>query len=146
MKKIKTCCIYRNTVFANWEKYEVSWNICLVFIIDFQSCIPGSFDTVTSFHKGFRSERAAAGLGPSGLKHRNKVKDSWIQFFFFKISNEACSLMPRDINCNQTKQILTIWMLEPDSNHHTFHQSTLCGVVVESKAGENSNELIHQNT
>ena len=34
-KKIKTCWIYKNTVLANWEKYEVSWNFCLVFIIDF---------------------------------------------------------------------------------------------------------------
>ena len=35
MKKIKTCWIYKNTVFTNWEKYEVSWKFCLVFIIDF---------------------------------------------------------------------------------------------------------------
>ena len=35
VKKIKTCWIYKNTVFTNWEKYEVSWNFCLVFIIDF---------------------------------------------------------------------------------------------------------------
>ena len=35
IEKIKTCWIYKNTVFANWEKYEVSWNFCLVFIIDF---------------------------------------------------------------------------------------------------------------
>ena len=27
----------------------------------------GSFDTVTSLHMGFCSERAAAGLGPCGL-------------------------------------------------------------------------------
>ena len=26
---------HKNTVFANWEKYEVSRNFCLVFIIDF---------------------------------------------------------------------------------------------------------------
>ena len=32
--------------------------------------MPGSFDTVTSLHNGFRSERAAAGLGPSGLTNR----------------------------------------------------------------------------
>ena len=38
-----------------------------MFIIDFLSCIPGSFDTVTSVHKGFCSGSAAAGLGPSGL-------------------------------------------------------------------------------
>ena len=35
VKKIKTYWIYKNTVFANWEKYEVSWNLWLVFIIDF---------------------------------------------------------------------------------------------------------------
>ena len=35
VKKIKTCWIHKNTVFANWEKYEVSWNFCLVFIVDF---------------------------------------------------------------------------------------------------------------
>ena len=33
--KIKTCWIYMNTVFTNWEKYEVGQNYCLVFIIDF---------------------------------------------------------------------------------------------------------------
>ena len=32
--------------------------------------IPGSFDTVTSLHMEFHSERAAAGLGPSGLSLR----------------------------------------------------------------------------
>ena len=35
VKKIRTCWIYKNTVFANWGKYKVSWNFCLVFIIDF---------------------------------------------------------------------------------------------------------------
>ena len=40
---------------------------CLELIIDFLSCILRSFDTVTSIRKGFCSERAAAGLGPSGL-------------------------------------------------------------------------------
>ena len=34
-EKIKTCWIYKNAVFANREKYKVSWNFCLVFIIDF---------------------------------------------------------------------------------------------------------------
>ena len=34
-KKSKPVGLYKNTVFANWEKYEVSWNLCLVFIIDF---------------------------------------------------------------------------------------------------------------
>ena len=45
----------------------MSWNHCLVFIIDFQICILGSFDKVTSLCMGFRSKRAVAGLGPSGL-------------------------------------------------------------------------------
>ena len=35
----------------------------------FLSCILGSFDTVTSLCMGFHSERAAAGLGPSGFKY-----------------------------------------------------------------------------
>ena len=61
VKKIKTCWIYKNTVFANCKKYEMSWNFCLVFITDFWSFIPGSLDTVTSLCMGFRSERAAAG-------------------------------------------------------------------------------------
>ena len=69
-EKIKSCWIYKNTAFANWGKYKVSWNFCLVFIIDFQSCVPGSSDTVTSLHMEFHSERAAAGLGPSGLSLR----------------------------------------------------------------------------
>ena len=30
-----SCWMYKNTVFANWGKYEVSYNFCLVFIIDF---------------------------------------------------------------------------------------------------------------
>ena len=34
-EKIKTCWIYKNTIFANWEKYKVSWNFWFVFIIDF---------------------------------------------------------------------------------------------------------------
>ena len=33
--KIKTCWISKNNVFANWGKYKVSWNLYLVFIIDF---------------------------------------------------------------------------------------------------------------
>ena len=39
-----------------------------MFVIDF-FCALGSFDTVTSLCMGFHSERAAAGLGPSGLKN-----------------------------------------------------------------------------
>ena len=35
MKKNQNLLDIQNTVFANWEKYEVSWNFCLVFIIDF---------------------------------------------------------------------------------------------------------------
>ena len=42
------------------------WCLLLIFIIFFIDCIPGSVDTVTSLRLGFRSERAAAGIGPSG--------------------------------------------------------------------------------
>ena len=35
VKKIKTSWVYKNTVFTNWEKYKISRNFCLVFIIDF---------------------------------------------------------------------------------------------------------------
>ena len=50
-KKKKTCWIYKNTVFTNWEKDEVSWNFCLVIIIDLKkkSCIPGSFEQLLPF-------------------------------------------------------------------------------------------------
>ena len=71
-EKIKTCWIYNN-VFANWEKYKLSWNVYVLLIIDFQSCIPGSFDTVTSLHMGFHRERAVAGLEPSGLTLNREV-------------------------------------------------------------------------
>ena len=47
-----------------------------MFIIDFLSCIPGSFDTVTSLRKGFRSERAAASLGPSELSDMTFLMNS----------------------------------------------------------------------
>ena len=30
-----SCWIYKNNVFANWEKHKVSRNFYLVFIIDF---------------------------------------------------------------------------------------------------------------
>ena len=75
----------------------MSWNFCLVFIIDFKRCIPGSFDTVTSLCMGFHSKRAAAGMGPNGLISASKqihhtlvVHDSaWVTvalhtvFFYF---------------------------------------------------------------
>ena len=44
----------------------------LLFLSE-KSCILGSFGTVTSLRMGFRSERAAAGLGPSGL-----MEFSWL--------------------------------------------------------------------
>ena len=62
-EKIKTCWIYKNNVFANWENYKVTWNFYLVFLTDFYSCMPGSFDTVTSLCMGLHRERAAVGLG-----------------------------------------------------------------------------------
>ena len=48
----------------------------------FKSCIPGSFDTVTSLRMGFCRERAAAGLGPS-----------WWRFFRHKHSASAISYL-----------------------------------------------------
>ena len=45
IKKIKTCWIYKNTLFANWEKYKVSVSFCLVFIIDFFKVV--SWDHLT---------------------------------------------------------------------------------------------------
>ena len=56
-QKIKTCWIYKNNVFANWEKCKVSCNFYLVCVIDFY--------TVTSIPMGFHRERAVAGLGPT---------------------------------------------------------------------------------
>ena len=46
-----------------WSELKLSFGVYYWFL----SCIPGSFDTVTSLHMGFHSKRAAAGLGPSGL-------------------------------------------------------------------------------
>ena len=34
-KNLNLLDIYKNAVFTNWERYEVSWNFCMVFIIDF---------------------------------------------------------------------------------------------------------------
>ena len=39
-----------------------------------------------------------------------------------KISNGTCSLMTRNISCNQMRKITFIWMLALDSSRHTFHQ------------------------
>ena len=75
VKKIKTCWIYKNTVFAKWGKYRVSWNF-FGGGGGVKNCIPGSFDTVTSLSMGFCRERAVAGQGPSGLRffrHKHSV-------------------------------------------------------------------------
>ena len=45
-------------------KWAETFIWCLLSIL---SCIPGSFDTVTSLRMGFCRERAAASLGPWGL-------------------------------------------------------------------------------
>ena len=36
VKKIKTCWVYKNTVFAKWEKYKVSWNFHSVLLLIFK--------------------------------------------------------------------------------------------------------------
>ena len=51
------------------------------FLGVFKSCIPGSFDTVTSLSMGFCRERAVAGQGPSGLRFfRHKHSASAISY------------------------------------------------------------------
>ena len=57
---IQECCIHKPGKIRNELKllFGVYW---------FLKLYTGSFDTVTSLHMGFHSERAAAGLGPSGL-------------------------------------------------------------------------------
>ena len=59
----------------------MSLNIYLVFIIDFQSCVQGSFGTVTSLCMGFHKEKAVAGLVPCGLKtaksHDTQAHDNY---------------------------------------------------------------------
>ena len=40
-----------------------------------------------------------------------------------KISNGTCSLMTREISCNQMKQITVTWNLESDSNQRAVHWS-----------------------
>ena len=61
----------------NWEKYEVSWNFCLVLLIF--KVVYQDHLTVASLCKGFHSERAVAGLGQSGLR------DFWDQMTALEI-------------------------------------------------------------
>ena len=53
---------------------------------------------------------------PHKLKRRNRVKYWQVLNSKFKISNEAISLMTRDISGNQKRQITSISTLESDSN------------------------------
>ena len=110
VKKIKTCWIHKNNVFANWEKYKASWKFDLVFIIDFKSCIPGSFHTVTSLRMGFYRERAAAGLRPSGLNHN---RHSFHQSIYHR--NKASQ------NPTPTSIPITISTIKLYSYQHSYH-------------------------
>ena len=67
VKKIKTCWVYKNTIRKLRKTRSVPKRLfgCYYWFLKWSSGI--SFDTVTSLHMGFHSERAAAGLGPSGL-------------------------------------------------------------------------------
>ena len=67
-----------------------------MFIADFESYIPASFDTVTSLCLGFCSERAAAGLGPSGL-----IKSERGGFTFTVQCIQTLRSHTRDFNCLQ---------------------------------------------
>ena len=72
---------------------------------------------------------------PHKLKHSNGAKDWLILNKTFKTGNDSHSLMTREIGYSQMKQITFIWiMLESDSYHHTFHQSTQYHMMVGSKA------------
>lgn len=57
------------------------------------------------------------------LKRSSGAKGWWISNKTFKISIGACSLMTKDITCNQSRQITFIWMLDCDWHHHAFHLS-----------------------
>ena len=72
-----------------WSELKLFFCVC-VFIIDISSSIQGSFDTVTSLRKGFHSERAAAGLGPSGLRLKTDALINsclWLLFLVLLLSS-----------------------------------------------------------
>ena len=102
----------------------MSWNLCLVFITDFQSCIPGTFDTVTSLRKGFHRERAVAGLGPSGLNvwcNRYKHMYSWHTTDpWSEVPGEPAwreTLWPSNARTRQTVWWVCSWVLPSTSSH-----------------------------
>ena len=70
VKKIKTCWIYKNTVFTNWRKYKVTWNFCFGVYYWFLKLYTG----INWHSKGFHSERAAAGLQPGGLTSTETIR------------------------------------------------------------------------
>ena len=106
MRKIKTCWIYKNTVFTNWKKYS-ELKLFLVFIIDFLSCIPGSFDAVTSLRKGFRSKRAAAGLGAKWVKGENLNSSSSKQMKKKQLTQMSWQQPPQE--CRRSSHSLSAW-------------------------------------
>ena len=89
---------------TKWAETFV-WCLLLIFKVAYR----GSFDTVTSLHKGFRSERAAVGLGPSGLKKKEGI----FQFPFFwpccNFWSRSSKRRSRSSKC--TQQLWSQWRL-----------------------------------
>ena len=130
--------MYKNTAFANWGKYNVSWNFRLVFIIDFQSWVPGSFDTVTSLHMEFHSERAAAGLGPSGLNWTDdkvshtsvnyiQLPDAEFCLLSFFLTMHGLHQVTRHLNNKKQQQFFM---------EHSLHQVMSCLLYTSDAADE----------
>lgn len=70
----------------------------------------------------------------------NRVKDWWIPNKTFEVSKLPQSLMMGEvymyIDCNETRQVTFILMLESDWNNCLFQKSTWCNIVVRLKACE----------
>ena len=97
-----------NTVFVNQEnmKWAKTFVWCLLLI--FLSCIQGSFDTVTSLCMGFHCEKAAAGLGPSGLTARLLKIQRY--FFPFQVSKTDDKVNKYNESQSRTQERLTSTM------------------------------------
>ena len=68
-------------------------------------------------------------------RHSSRTQDLWILHRSFMLKDGTCSLVSRDINCNQTGQTTTvIRMLKTDPNHCALYWSTHYPPVVRSKA------------
>ena len=83
----------------------------------------------------FHSKKPQSGCQcfPHKLEPSNRVKDWLNPNKTFKISNGACSLMMREISCNQ---IAFNSMLQPDSNQCAFPQFIQYNMVVSLKIYE----------